>query len=117
MNSFVKKISLDKTIWWPLIFSLGISIFSAGFIALFYGGLPPLMPIFNQLPWGEARLTVKAGLFIPLVISLGYILVNAIIISSLYERLQILARMLSFTTLLASLLSLVFIFRIVQLIL
>lgn len=117
MNGFIKFLSSDRTIWLSIIASLICIILSLFLIVLFYHNLPPLIPLFNQLPWGTDRLVDKLGLTIPCLIGLGIIISNAIVTKYVYEKMPITARMLNITTLLIALLSLVFVFRTIQLIL
>ena len=84
---------------------------------LFYRNLPPLIPLFNQLPWGTDRLIGKLGLFIPIVVSVGIMILNAFATRYIYEKMPIAARMLNVTGFLISLLTLFFVFRTIQLIL
>lgn len=117
MNAFIKFLSSDRTIWLSIISSLLLTVISLFLVLLFYHNLPPLVPLFNQLPWGTDRLIDKFGLIIPCLIGLGIIIGNAVVTKYVYEKMPITARMLNITTLLITLLTLVFVFRTIQLIL
>lgn len=117
MNGLIKFLSSDRTIWVSIIVSLIFIVISVFLTGLFYHNLPPLIPLFNQLPWGTDRLVDKVGLIIPSIVGLGILLGNAILTKFIYEKMPITARMLNITTFLITLLSLVFVFRTIQLIL
>lgn len=115
MNGTFKLILEDKITRWGLILSgifLMLEILTIGF---FYFSLPPLLPLFNQLPWGEKRLGIKPGIFIPVLLVIVFLVFNFFTSARLYEKTPLLSRILSITTLLASLLSFIFIVRTVYL--
>lgn len=117
MNGTIKFLSSDRTIWLCIICSLIFILLSLFFTGLFYHNLPPLIPIFNQLPWGTDRLMSKLGLLIPIAVCLGILVINAFTTRYIYEKMPITARMLNITTFLITLLTLIFVFRTIQLIL
>lgn len=117
MNGIIKFLSSDRTIWFSILISLSLLFISLVLTALFYRNLPPLLPLFNQLPWGTDRLFTKLGFFIPTIVTTGIILINAFVTRYIYEKMPIAARMLNVTGLLISLLTLFFVFRTIQLIL
>jgi hypothetical protein len=117
MNGIIKFLSSDRTIWLSTIVSLGLLFISLALSGLFYTNLPPLVPIFNQLPWGTDRLVSKLGLFIPIIISLLILITNVFVTRHIYVKMPITARMLNVTTFLLSFLTLFFVFRTIQLIL
>lgn len=117
MKELTSKLFADKTILWGTILSLIILFFSLILIILFYRVLPPVIPAFNQLPWGTDRLSGRFALLIPVGIALGIVVGNSIVSNIVYEKMQVAARMLTLTTLLVSGLTLIFIFRIIQLVL
>ncbi|HVZ58219.1 MAG TPA: hypothetical protein VG935_00490 [Patescibacteria group bacterium] len=117
MNGLIKQLAHDQAIWWGTLFSIGIIVVSLVFLLVVYRSLPPLIPLYNQLPWGVDRLSPRIGLFLPTLLGLGIIIGNSTLIVFFAERMQITARMLTLTTILISTLILVFIFRTVLLIL
>lgn len=117
MKELTDKLFADKTILWGTVLSLIILFFSLVLVALFYRVLPPILPAFNQLPWGTDRLAGRPALLIPIGIAFTIVVGNSIVINIVYERMQVAARMLTLTTLLVSTLTLIFIFRIIQLVL
>ncbi len=116
MNEFVKHISSDKILSYGAISSLVILFVTLMYIAFFYPSLPPVLPIFNQLPWGIARLGGKILIFLPTLIVLTIIIVNVIFARFIYDRMPLTTRMLYITTALLSCFTLYFSIRIIQLI-
>jgi hypothetical protein len=114
MNGFFKNILGDKTAQRGFIFCIAIIVLSIVYVAFYYNSLPPLIPLFNQLPWGEQRLSKTIGIFIPPLIALLIFLVNLIIASKFYAKLPLIARMLAITSFLISILTFLFIIRTVQ---
>lgn len=116
MNEFIKPITSDKIIRWTIIISLLILLLTLIIIAFYYTSLPPLVPVFNQLPWGSERLGNTWMLFFPPFTALIIILGNIIFTKYIYEKMPLIARMLHTTGLLISIFSIIFIFRSIQLI-
>ncbi|CAN5189806.1 hypothetical protein BH09PAT1_BH09PAT1_4590 [soil metagenome] len=117
MNGLIKFLSSDRTIWLSIITSMCFIVVSIFLTGLFYRNLPPLIPLFNQLPWGTDRLIDKVGLIIPSIIGLVILISNAFSTRYIYDKMPITARMLNVTTVIITLLGLVFVFRTIQLIL
>lgn len=115
MNVTFKSVLQDKIAYWGLIISSIFLLLQIISLGIFYLSLPPVLPVFNQLPWGEKRLGSKPEIFIPIVLTIIFLSINFVISARLYEKTPLLARMLSITTLLISLLSFVFIVRTVYL--
>lgn len=116
MNAGFKLIMSDKIAKWSLMASGILLLLELIYIGFFYFSLPPLLPIFNQLPWGEPRLGPKFAIFIPVVLSITFFIINFSVVTRLHEKLPLLSRMLSITTFLISILSFFFIIRTLQLI-
>jgi hypothetical protein len=114
MNTSIVK--ADKIIKWGMIFSLFFLLSQAVLLAFFYLKLPPFVPIFNQLPWGEARLGVKYEILLPFTITTIFFLFNYFLLVRLYTTMPLVSRIIGITTLLASLLACIFIIRTLQLI-
>lgn len=116
MRKFFREIRNDKTI--TLAFFLNgffiIAVFV--FILFSYNDLPPFIPIFNQLPWGEQRLGTTIAIFIPVLVALLIFLINIIISSIVYKKVPLIARMLSAISLLIGILTFLFIIKTILLI-
>jgi uncharacterized BrkB/YihY/UPF0761 family membrane protein len=106
MNEASKLVKADKIIRWGMTFSFLLLLFQASLIGIFYLKLPPILPLFNQLPWGDDRLG-----------TLVFFLFNYFLLRKLYITMPLISRIIGVTTLLAALLSFIFIVRTLQLIL
>lgn len=87
------------------------------FLLFFYRSLPPFIPVFNQLPWGEERLGDKLTIFIPLAIASTMLIGNMIFSQALYDKMPLVVRMISITTFFISFITLIFIIKTTQLLL
>lgn len=116
MKEFFRDIKKDKTII-PIFFINGLLIaLSVVFILFYYPNLPPLIPIFNQLPWGEERLGPTAAIFIPILVALLILIINIFIGAFIYKKNPLVSRMLATISLLVSILAFLFIVKTVTLI-
>lgn len=116
MKGFINFLRSDKIIFRGTMVSLillGLHLLSLG---LFYRMLPPYVPVYNQLPWGTERLGSRLELFLPFLIILTLTIVNMILQKIWYEKVPLLSRMITVTTLLSNILALIFTLRIIQLI-
>lgn len=111
MNAFIKKIQSDKIMWFSFIFSFFLVAVSLLFIAFFYKQLPPVIPLFNQMPWGEERLSEKQDIFFPPAVTFFIFIANFSIAFFLYEKMPLVCRMLCTTSLLVCLLMLLVVIR------
>jgi hypothetical protein len=117
MNESFKQAVSDKLIKWGMSIAsllIAIEIFSSLF---FYFSLPPFIPIYNQMPWGDDRLGTKLELLLPSGITLLFLLLNFFLLSYLYKKIPLISRIISVTTLLIAILSLIFTIRTLHLIL
>ena len=117
MKEFFKDIRNDKItnsgFWATAVFI--VVIFA--FILFSYRNLPPFVPIFNQLPWGEERLGGTITIFIPLLTAFIIFSVNLITATLVYKRIPLVSRMLAGTSLLIAVLTFLFVIKTVILIL
>lgn len=116
MKEIIKNIKSDKILYRFFFVSLVIIILSFLYVILEYRSLPPVIPVFNQLPWGDTRLSGAIGIFIPILVVLLIFVTNNLISGIIYPRVPLIARMLSITNFLISILGLLFIFRTIQII-
>jgi hypothetical protein len=111
MNELFKYIKADKIIKWGMILASLILILETAYILIVYTSLPPFLPLFNQMPWGENRLGEKIEIFLPIVITVAFFGVNVLLLARLYTRMPLASRVLSITTLLITILSCIFVVR------
>lgn len=116
MNGFFKFVSEDKTLLYS--FSFGLCLLTAVFVWLLYlyRFLPPVVPLFNQLPWGDIRVAGKQFIFMPVALAFFVAIANLLLSFYIYKTIPLLSRILSITFLTSSILVFIFIFKIVQII-
>lgn len=112
--SFIKH---DRIIFYSFVGSFCLFFVGIIYSLLFLSKLPPVLPLFNQMPWGEGRLGTKLQLFFPLLIVFIVVCTNSFLESKFYSATPLLARMLSLASLLLAFLVLLFIVRTVGLLL
>lgn len=117
MNAYFKKAANDKIIKYGNGFSFFFLIIGLLYTLLVYRSLPPYLPVFNQMPWGELRLGERPLIFLPLALAWGISLVNTFFSSQLYDEMPLLSRMVTITTLLISIITFIFLFRVTRLVL
>jgi hypothetical protein len=110
---YIKKDRLIFRLFISAFFFLGLTLV---FTLLNYSKLPPLLPVFNQLPWGADRLSSTLGIFIPSILVLMISFINLLLCGYIYSNSPLLSRIFAFTTFLISLLNFLFIIRTVLLI-
>lgn len=117
MKELIKHIKSDKIVKWSIILAAGLLIIETFYILITYAFLPPYLPIFNQMPWGESRLGTKIEIFLPILITVAFIAINVVLLTRLYNSMPLASRILSITTLLITVLSCIFVTRTLLLIL
>lgn len=116
MKKYFKNLRRDRLVLRLFLISFVFLVFTFVYLAFNYTKLPPLLPVFNQMPWGQARLSITPGIFIPPIIALVIFITNILLASFSYEKSPLLARLFAVTTTLTGLLTLLFVIRTVTLI-
>ena len=116
MKEFFKQIIIDKTIRIGFAGAFIFCLFSLVFIVISYRSLPPYIPIFNQLPWGEQRLGQTPTILIPLLLGILIVFFNLIITSIIYSKYPLVSRILSITSIVIAILVLLFSIKTIKLI-
>src|SRR5579871_3682324 len=86
MKETFKHIFQDKIILWSVCLSLLLLVALILYIIIYYPQLPPILPLYNRMPWGYSRLGSKPEFFVPLGISLAFIFINFFAISKMYNK-------------------------------
>lgn len=112
LGNFWQERANTKIFRWNLIFIITQIVF------LFwkFNLLPPQVPLYYSLPWGESQLTQASLLFLLPTISLILLLINHLFAISLTKISLLLSRLLLSISLVFSFLSLIALFHIVYLI-
>ncbi|MBI2622779.1 MAG: hypothetical protein HYW64_01660 [Candidatus Levybacteria bacterium] len=81
MKVFFSTLRSDRILYVGFLLSVALIILTTVVILFLYRSLPPFIPLYNQLPWGESRLGTKIEIFIPVflatLIASFYYTVNA----------------------------------------
>ena len=117
MKEFFSDIRIDKITQRSFFSSIFIIFLSVIYILFYYSNLPPFIPLYNQLPWGEQRLAATSGILIPSLLAFVIFIFNLIFSSIVYKKVPLISRVLSITTLLIAILTFLFIIRTVQIVL
>ncbi|MBI4096213.1 MAG: hypothetical protein HY425_00665 [Candidatus Levybacteria bacterium] len=115
MRDFFKEITQDKTVTLVYFINGFFIISSVVLVLFFYRRFPPLIPIFNQLPWGEQRLGTTITIFIPIFVSLSILVSNIFISALIYKNIPLAARMLAAISLLIGILTLLLVVKTIAL--
>lgn len=116
MREHFKTLTADNITRSMMATTIVLFVVQLGFILFFYQNLPPVIPIFNQLPWGVERLGTQLSIFLPFIIALICSVTNFTLASITYDTMPLVARMLGVTSFLVSLLCLIFTIRTILLI-
>ena len=116
MKKYFNTINEDKLLKRLFMVSLLLMALTIIYTLINYSKLPPLLPVFNQLPWGQQRLSLTPGIFIPTIVVLGIFIFNVFASVLVYSRSPLLSRLLAITSFITALLNILFMFRTIQLI-
>lgn len=117
MKEFTKDIRNDKITQRGFLGGIIIIVLSIIYILFSYSSLPPFIPLFNQLPWGEQRVANTIGIFIPSATAFLILILNVIFSSIVYKKAPLISRILAITSLLIAILTFLFIIRTIQIVL
>lgn len=117
MNVLFKRLVNDKIIRYGNTISAVLIVIELIYTAIIFRSLPPFLPLFNQMPWGEIRLADKPLIFLPISLAGGITILNFFFSTQLYESMPLLSRMITITSLLINIITFIFIFRITRLVL
>lgn len=116
MKKYFNYLIEDKLLQRLFIISFALIVLTIIYVLINYSKLPPLLPVFNQLPWGEKRLSITPGIFIPSLIAFAIFVFNAVTSVLFYSKFPLLSRLLAITSFITTLLTFLFVLRTIQLI-
>lgn len=111
MKELFKDLKEDKFLKQNTILNILIILLSFIYVVLYFGNLPPFIPLFNQMPWGEQRIVSSVWIFLPPFLSLLIFGVNLFSSALIYKKNPLIPRLFSITSSLISILIFLFIFR------
>lgn len=117
MKDLFERVNFDKTTRLGFATAFVITFITLAFIFFSYNSLPPFIPVFNQLPWGEQRLGAKPTVFLPLMVSFLIFACNLVLSILVYKKIPLISRILAISSLTSSILVFFLIIRTVHLIL
>ncbi|HYK08439.1 MAG TPA: hypothetical protein VEW42_03005 [Candidatus Eisenbacteria bacterium] len=113
MRGLFKALQKDSVLNWSFWATVSIVAITLISIGISYINLPPFIPLYNQLPWGYARLGKTYELFIPPLVVLALLFVNTFVGLRLTEKYPLLARFLFLTIIGLALFTCIFIERLI----
>lgn len=116
MKKYFKYIKEDRLIFRLFSASFMFIALTLVFSLINFPNLPPLIPIFNQLPWGADRLSETSGIFIPIIIVFIISVLNISLSGYIHSKSPLLSRIFAVTSFLITLLNFLFITRTILLI-
>lgn len=116
MKSYFKSLKQDKIALFSFIVSLVVFLSCIFLIEFFYSRLPLFVPIYNQLPWGYARLGTRIEFFIPVLIVLIFTILNSTLSLKIRSREPLMSRFLLVTNMAISVFLGIFVIKIIQII-
>ena len=106
MKDKFKLIIADQFVRISLLLSFIFIIPLTVIIVITYSNLPPLIPFYNSMPWGEERLVSSTvAIFLPMLL-LGIFIANVFQSAFVYSKYVLVARIVMFNTFLFLLLGL-----------
>jgi hypothetical protein len=111
MKNFIRNITSDKLALRGFLISFLLMLLTIFYILINYSNFPPFIPIFNQLPWGNDRLTTPLGIFIPIIILTFIFLFNIIFTSLVYNKSPLIARIVAAVTLILAFMNFLYVVR------
>jgi len=117
MNDLINTIRQDNIAQKSFSLSFVVIFLTLIYILIYYQNLPPFLPLFNQFPWGDKRLSITIGIFIPPIIALSILVLNLFFSSFIYKKTPLLSRILAVTSFLITILTFLFIIRTIQIVL
>jgi Ni/Fe-hydrogenase subunit HybB-like protein len=111
MNERFKTLFTDRIISGSVLLSILFLVLFLGIVVLAYHNLPPLIPIYNQMPWGVGRIASRVTIFLPFTLGLGILVLNTTIASFFYQKYALVSRMISLSAFVTISLSFLFLLR------
>lgn len=117
MKKFYKTLMADAIGVWSFWLTNSIFIIILVCIGVFFRLLPPYLPLYNHMPWGYARLGTRLEVFVPFLTALLLTILNTFLAVTFREKNPLLSRFLFFANFSLSIFTIIFFFRLTQIIL
>jgi hypothetical protein len=100
MKKYLNYALTDKILKGSLRITVVLLIGEFLFLGIMYPLLPPAIPLFNQLPWGQERLVNQLLIFFPVLLAFVFFILNLFFANYLYKKMPLVSRILGITTIL-----------------
>lgn len=117
MKKLFKQVSGDKIVKWAVLSSAGLLLLQLIYLLIIFLSLPPYIPLFNQMTWGQERLGTRIEIILPFLITVAFFIINFFLATHFYDKMPLVSRIIGITSLLVTILTLLFVLRTTQLIL
>jgi hypothetical protein len=107
------KLHIDRISWIFVWAALTTTASQIGLVFLTSNRMPPQVPLFYSLPWGDGQLTAAHGLWMVPELSAGVLIINFSV--SVFLQQTVLTRILSSTAMLVAILAFITLWKIVSL--
>jgi len=114
MNEFFKILNEDKLLRRGYFINLISILICLVYILLYFRGLPPFIPLFNQFPWGEQRIVKTVWIFLMPTLALLILAINFMASGIFYRKNPLIPRLFWATSFMISFLTLLFVIRTIQ---
>lgn len=122
MNSPLKILSLFGSFWQDKInaqilrWNILIVLIQFGLLFIKLNNLPPQLPLYYSLPWGESQLASASSVFLLPILSLGILLINQFIATILFLPHRLCSLLLITISLICSLFLFISLWQIISLV-
>jgi len=107
------RLWLEKAISKLIFASISLILLQIGIVVLSLPQLPPKVPLFYSLPWGESQLAPFPYLFLLPILSFSFLLLNTLLAVVFLEKKKFLSTCLTITSTLFSFFSLISLIEII----
>ena len=112
LGSFWQQKTNGKIFRWNVL----LILFQIGLLAWKFTSLPPKIPLYYSLPWGESQLSNTSSLFLLPTISITVLFIDNLFSVSFFKNHSLISRLSTITSLLVSFFSIITLSKIVFLI-
>lgn len=114
MNAFYKNLNEDKALKGGIYLNLFLVFVSFFYIFINLKNLPPVIPLFNQLPWGDQRIIETVWILMLPTLSFIILVGNSVFSEIYYKKNPLIARLFIACSFMISILVFLFIIRTIQ---
>lgn len=113
MRGYFKSLLNDTITSWAFWLTIVFLVISIGIVAVVFTKLPPVLPIYNKMAWGYARLGATYEIFFPILLAFALFVGNIIFAKYISGKVPLLTRFLFLTSLSLSVFVAIFIVKLI----